>query len=140
IESPEEARTFLNEIKGVLQAPNAHFIISISEDAIAGFERRGIPYRDAFDSAFDDVLPVTYLSAQECRELLDERVVAIPPSFMALGYCLSGGLARDLGRVMYRMISTADRTDERTLTEVTRRIVHEEMSAKTDAMSVAVKP
>ncbi len=140
IESPEEARTFLNEIKGVLQAPETHFIISISEDAIASFERRGMPFRDVFDSAFDEVVSVTHLSAQECRELLDRRLIGIPPSFMALGYCLSGGLARDLGRVMYRMISTAERTGERTLTEVTRQVVHEEMSAKTDAVSAALKP
>ncbi|GIF69650.1 hypothetical protein Ais01nite_76850 [Asanoa ishikariensis] len=140
IESVEKAREFLNEIKGVLEAPNTYFVISVSEDAIASFERRGLPFRDVFDSAFDEVVHVTYMNAEQARSLLAERDVVVPPAYGALAFCLSGGLPRDLIRAMDRIASSvrADATPI-PLADVVHQVVHRDLVAKVGAVTSAIK-
>ena len=75
----ETARRFLNEIKVVFRVPRCFFLVSISEDAMSSFERRGLPFRDVFDSSFDDVLHVPNLELSSSRALLDRRVVDLAP-------------------------------------------------------------
>lgn len=48
---PAQAHEFVNEIKTVFGVENCLFVVSVSDDALAAFERRGIPVRDALDSA-----------------------------------------------------------------------------------------
>jgi hypothetical protein len=145
LEAAEKARDFLNEIKGVLEAQDTHFLVSMSEDAIASFERRGLPFRDVFDSAFDEVLRVPYLTSAQARTLLNRRVTDVAPPFMALAYCQSGGLARDLLRATERMIAAVSRAAERVgpeglpLTDVAREVVHRDVAAKTEAVTAAIK-
>ena len=38
--------------------PHCYYLISVSDDALAAYEMRGLPVRDAFDSAFDEVIHV----------------------------------------------------------------------------------
>lgn len=140
IESVDQARDFLNEIKGILEAPNTRCLVSMSEDAIARFERRGLPFRDVFDSAFDEVVRVPYLSAAQSRALLNQRVTNVPEPFLALAYCMSGGLPRDLLRAADRLISHASvRRGGVSLAEVARVVVHKDMTTKTDAVTSAMK-
>jgi hypothetical protein len=140
IESVDQARDFLNEIKGILEAPNTRCLVSMSEDAIARFERRGLPFRDVFDSAFDEVVRVPYLSAAQSRALLNQRVTNVPEPFLALAYCMSGGLPRDLLRAADRLISYAgvDRPGV-LLSDVARTVVHGDMATKTAAVTSAMK-
>ncbi|MFI8832798.1 hypothetical protein ACIGPN_17425 [Streptomyces afghaniensis] len=138
LESLEEARDFLNEIKGILQAQNTHFFVSMSEDAIASFERRGMPFRDVFDSAFDEVVRMPYLSFEESQDLICRRVWPIPPPFVALAHCLSAGLPRDLIRVTARMVDLSGPVSG-ALDNIARRIVHEEITGKTYAICSAIK-
>ncbi len=95
--SDEKARQFLNELKAIFGVRGCYYLISISEEAMASFDRRGLPFRDVFDSSFDDVVNVSYLSLLDAQRLLNRRVV-LPIPFTCLCYCLSGGLARDLIR------------------------------------------
>jgi hypothetical protein len=94
----ETARCFLNEIKVVFRVPGCFFFVSISEDAMSYFERRGLPFRDVFDSSFDDIVYVPHLSFEVSRELLDRRIVDLPLPFACLLHGISGGLPRDLIR------------------------------------------
>ncbi len=137
IESEEKARAFLNEVKAVFSAPNTRFLVSMSEDAIASFDRRGLPFRDVFDSAFDEVVRVSYLTYDESRTLVERRAGKhAPPPFIAFAHCLTGGLARDLIRAVDHMAMHPDRT----LDGVTRAVVHAELEAKYLGTRAALRP
>ncbi len=107
IGTPEQAEHFLNEIKGIFGIPRVYFIVSVSDDALNAFERRGLPLRDAFDSSFDEIIEVTSLSYTESRRLLYRRVVGLTEPYVALCHCLSGGLARDLIRAARQVTRAA---------------------------------
>jgi hypothetical protein len=107
IGSAEQAERFLNEIKGIFGIPHLYFIVSVSDDALTAFERRGLPLRDAFDSSFDEIIHVGPLSYPESRRLLYRRVVGLSEPYVALCHCLAGGLARDLIRTARNVVRTA---------------------------------
>jgi hypothetical protein len=134
IESPERAREFINELKPVFTAANTFFLVSMSDDAIANFERRGLPFRDVFDSAFDEVIRVPYLSFDESRELINKRAVGVPPPFIALAHALSAGLPRDLLRTTRRMLARGGNIED-----LTRDLVHQEIRGKTQAVRAAIR-
>ena len=96
--NPEETGEFLNDIKGVFGLQNSIFVLSVSEDALASFERRGLQARDAIDSSFDDVVRIEPLDLAASIDLLDQRVPRVPTPYWALCFALTGGLARDLIR------------------------------------------
>ena len=98
IGTPEQAERFLNEIKGIFGIPHLYFMVSVSDDALTAFERRGLPLRDAFDSSFDEIIHVGPLSYAESRRLLYRRVIGLTEPYVALCHCLAGGLARELIR------------------------------------------
>jgi hypothetical protein len=133
IESAEKARELLNELKPLFAAENTIFLVSVSEDAIASFERRGLPFRDVFDSAFDEVLPMSYFSYAESADLINSRVLYVPPPFVALAHCLSGGLARDLVRITRRMVNRGG-----SLGDTARDLVHRDVRGKTAAVASAM--
>ncbi|MET9226157.1 hypothetical protein [Lentzea sp. NPDC003310] len=95
-----QAQKFINELKAVFDVPHCFFLVSVSEDALAEFELAAMGMRTAFDSAFDAVVRVDYLQFAEARRLLNLRVVNLPEQFAALAYALSGGLARELVRIV----------------------------------------
>jgi hypothetical protein len=104
IDSPAGARQFMNEIKVLFGIPGCFFLVSVSEDAMSAFERRGLPFRDVFDSSFDDVVRVGYLDAESAVAVVQRRVIGMPIPFIMLGHCMAGGLARDLIRAVRDMI------------------------------------
>ena len=53
MESSETAEAFLNEVKSVFGVEGCYFLVSVSENAVSAFDRRGLPFRDVFDSSFD---------------------------------------------------------------------------------------
>jgi hypothetical protein len=107
IGSADQAERFLNEIKGIFGIPHLYFMVSVSDDALTSFERRGLPLRDAFDSSFDEIIHVGSMSYLESRRLLYRRVVGLSEPYVALCHCLSGGLARDLIRSARNVVRTA---------------------------------
>jgi hypothetical protein len=106
IESADGAQQFVNEIKAMFNAPGCHFVVSVSvsEEALAGFEGHGVRLRDAFDSAFDEIVRLDHLDVTESTRLLQRRVIGLPVPFLLLCHCLTGGLPRDLIRVARRMV------------------------------------
>ncbi len=106
ISSPDEAERFLNDIKGVFGITNAHYIVSISEDALAAFDRRAFALRTAFDSAFDMVIAVPRMTAGEVRRLLARRLLVLPEPFVILCHSLAAGLPRDVIRIARNLLDT----------------------------------
>src|ERR1700677_42052 len=107
IGSPEKAEQFLNEIKGIFGLPHVYFLVSVSDDALNAFERRGLPLRNAFDSSFDEIMYIGPLSYDESRRLLYRRVIGLSEPFVALCHCLGGGLARDVIRAARQVVRAA---------------------------------
>jgi hypothetical protein len=107
IGSAEQAERFLNEIKGIFGIPHVYFMVSVSDDALTAFERRGLPLRNAFDSSFDEIMHVGPLSYNESRRLLYRRVIGLSEPYVALCHCLAGGLARDVIRAARQIVRAA---------------------------------
>jgi hypothetical protein len=135
----EDAQRFMNDVKGVFGIPKCFFLISISEDALANFDRRGVPVRDAFDSSLDDVVRVGYLPLAGTRRLLHRRVVGLNEAFVCLCHCLAAGLPRDVIRLARTMVRQHgdEEGSQRALTSVTRSLAMQDFTSKKHATITA---
>ncbi|MCG8918495.1 transcriptional regulator [Actinokineospora sp. PR83] len=133
--SPEQAQDFVNEVKALftLDVPGFLFLVSVSEDALATFERRGLSLRDAFDSAFDVIVRLEFLRLEDTRAILTGRILGLPEPFVCLCHCLSGGLPRELVRVAREV--TAEPGD---LAEVCARLVAADLHGKVSSLRTVV--
>ncbi|HEU4739582.1 MAG TPA: hypothetical protein VFS54_10950 [Solirubrobacterales bacterium] len=113
MESDEAAREFLNNVKGVFGVAGCYFLVSVSEDAMSAFERRGLPLRDVFDSSFDEIQRIGFLDLEQSRMVLESRVTGVPVPFQCLCHCLAGGLPRDLIRITRELVHHYDVEIER---------------------------
>ncbi|MBA2895099.1 hypothetical protein [Nonomuraea soli] len=91
-------------LEGQAGTPPVYFPVSVSDDALMAFERRGLPLRDAFDSSFDEILRVSTLGYTESRRLLYRRIIGLDEPYVALCHVLSGGLACDLLRTARQLV------------------------------------
>ena len=136
IESPEQATAFIDDIKGIFGVPQCHFLVSVSEDALAQFERRGMPFRTSFDSAFDEIVSLEYFSFPETCGLVRARVLGTPLKFVALCHAISGGLPRDLIRSLRAIYEL---TLPITLSDAASHIVVSEVRRKTALMATGLE-
>lgn len=140
IESADDAQRFVNGIKGIFGAPGTQFLVSVSEDALASFERRGLPVRDAFDSAFHEIVRVDYLTLGDTAELLSSRVLRLPEPFKWLVHCMSGGLPRDVVRTARAMVAlTSQDEPPPSLDEVCAALVADDLARKSHAFQLACR-
>ncbi|GAA3793537.1 hypothetical protein GCM10022226_11080 [Sphaerisporangium flaviroseum] len=111
-------------------------MISVSDDAMNAFERRGLPFRDAFDSSFDEIIRVGPLAYDESLRLLNRRVVGLTEPFVAFCHCLSGGLSRDLIRAARSVIRTGLALPDGTaaLESICAEVIQEELRSKARAI------
>ncbi len=137
LESDEKAHLFLNEIKAIFGISDVFYLVSVSENAVSAFERRGLPFRDVFDSSFDTIVHVDYLRLKESKQLLKRRTTRIPEPFLCLCHCLSGGLPRDLIRTCRDMLDIAEQEKLRDLLPLAEKVVSQEIHAKARAMTIA---
>ena len=107
LRNAQQAEAFLDGVKAVFGIPRCFYLISVSEDALAAFERRGIGFRNAFDSALDDVVRIDFLNLAQSRAMLNRRILRLPDPFTQLCHMLSGGLPRDLIRHARALLSLA---------------------------------
>ena len=131
--SEEDARQFLSDIKTVFGQAHCYYLVSVSVDALSAFERRGMPFRDVFDSSFDTVLRVEPLTAEESVSLLRRRVVGFGTGALLACYTLSGGLPRDLIRTARDFANQAGSL-ETTLTDVLWPVILNRVCAAQDAV------
>jgi hypothetical protein len=98
ISTAEAAESFINDIKAIFGIKHCLYLVTVSEEALAGFERRLVQLRPALDSAFDEVLRLDVFNVGQSVELLRRHVVGFPDIFISLCHCLAGGIPRDLVR------------------------------------------
>jgi hypothetical protein len=140
IEDAETAQQFLNEIKTIFGVEGCIYLVSVSEEAMSSFERRGFAFRDVFDSAFDEVLRIDPLPFAQSKRLLHRRVVGLAPPYLALCHCLSGGLARDLLRVVRQLsLYNGVEGEDGRLAHVCSQLVRSELDRKVAAAAVAAR-
>jgi hypothetical protein len=130
VHKTEHVRQFLNDVKALFNLENCFFLISISEDAMANFEMRGVPIRDVFDSSFDDVVYLKYLTSDDSARLLHRRVVGLPMPFLNFLFCFSGGLPRDLIRYCRGLLETASIKQEGRIDEICAHLLGVDVSSK----------
>jgi hypothetical protein len=135
--SREEAHRFLNDIKGVFGIRNCFFLLSVSEDALSSFERRGLPIRDVLDSAFDDIVRVEYMSFVDSADMLRRRVIGLPVPFLALCHCMSGGLPRDLLRAARGLAEMYETRGSLSIDGVAQKVGETDLHAKATATEIA---
>jgi hypothetical protein len=143
MESDEDAQKFLNEIKSIFGLQNCFYLISVSENAMNKFERRGLPFRDVFDSSFDNVVYVDYLNYKTAKALIERRVIGKPIPFIYLSYCLSGGLPRDLIRNFRNLLELNQKARSEltgsSLDALCREMIGSDIKAKVRAVVSAAK-
>lgn len=137
--SEEEAKKFLNNIKGVFGVAGCFYLVSVSEDAMSGFERRGLPFRDVFDSSFDALQRIDYLTLNGSRDVLESRVTGLPIPYQCLCHVLSGGLPRDLIRVARALVHAQSACQAIAMPHLCGTIVTTELRSKAVAAGVAAR-
>ena len=137
ISSIDNVREFINEAKGFLrtQDPGVLCLISVSEDALTSFEERGLPARDALDSAFDTIVDVGYLSMADSIQLLNRRLVGMSLPFICLCHCLAGGLPRELVRTAREVAEASGSTLSKVCNEVVINDLHGKLGSWRSAVA-----
>jgi hypothetical protein len=133
----DKARQFLNEMKVLFGISSCFWVVSISEDAMSSFERRGLPLRDEFDSSFTTVIQVSEQTVDGTMELLRRRLVGMPQPFMLLCHSLAGGLPRDVLRVAWEIVGYVRANGTTGIGDVAGALVSRHVASKIDATLVA---
>jgi hypothetical protein len=129
IRDSERAEAFLNDVKAIFGVPGCLYLVSLSEDAMAGFARRTPSIRSAFDSAFDELVPVGPMTYRNSEQLLFKRLTGIPYPFIALCHVLAGGLPRDLIRTARALVAAAPVTGEKSLPDMAADLIRRELDS-----------
>jgi hypothetical protein len=135
IGEPEKAQQFINDIKGVFGVAGCLFFVSVSDDAVLNFEQRGLGIRDAFDSAFSEMVRLDHFTLDESRLWVALRITGVTEQFCYLCHCLSGGLPRDLQRYTIEMVDVSTMVYEPRLSAVTETLVRNDLSTKIHALT-----
>jgi len=144
IGSDEDAQRFLNEIKALFGLESCFYLISVSESAMSSFERRGLPFRDVFDSSFDAIVHADYLNLDKAQRLLRRRVIGVPVPFLDFCHCMTGGLPRDLIRTFRALYEEHEQqlrsgSGQNDLSTLCASLVRVDLKAKLRATSIAAK-
>jgi hypothetical protein len=127
IRDASSAEQFINDVKAIFGTPNCLYLVSVSDEALIGFQQRSPALRAAIDTAFDEMVRVERLSLTDVRELLRRRVAGISDPFIALCHVLSGGLPRDVLRTARALVEV--RSGERgEITDMTTALIAHELS------------
>lgn len=136
-----KAQQFLNDIKALFGIPNCFYLITVSDNAMSSFARRGLPIRDAFDSALDEIVRVEHMDLPDAQKLLAGRVIGFPIPYLAFCYCYSAGLPRDLIRSCRDVFEVADRPgrkEPRELALIAHEIFCEDLASKVKGSITAI--
>jgi hypothetical protein len=129
IRDSERAEAFLNDVKAVFGVPGCLYLVSLSEDAMAGFARYTPSVRSSFDSAFDELVSVGPMTYTYSEQLLFQRVIDVPRPFIALCHVLAGGLPRDLVRTARALVSVTAGSGDKSLPDTAGALVRRELES-----------
>ncbi|NUT99757.1 MAG: hypothetical protein HOY78_47875 [Saccharothrix sp.] len=139
LDKPESLVAVVNELKDLFHIQGVHFVVAVSTDALAAFEQRGLPARDAFDSAFDVIVRAEHLTLDESVAVVTARATGFAPLIAMFCHAWSGGLPRDLLRAA-RMAVELQRRSKAPLTMVdlvSHVVLHDLRHATTAAVRAA---
>jgi Cdc6-like AAA superfamily ATPase len=143
LESDDLVFRFMNEVKALFGIDKCFYLVSVSDAAISDFERRGLNFSNAFDSALDTMIRVPYFGPEECRSLIDKRIIGLPQSFLCVLEAFSGGLPRDLIRVARELDAAisvlSSKLAQPDLGRIVQRMVQKDVAAKLFAIRNAVR-
>jgi hypothetical protein len=130
--SAELASQFLNDVKGIFDGnvPGCYFLVSVSEEAMASFQQRGLPTRNVFDTAFDEMLHVDYLDYVSTVAMLGRRIINLPRGVAALCHALAGGLPRDVIRTMRAVVEERGEAATVSLAALTDQVCARELRSR----------
>ncbi|MEV6488563.1 hypothetical protein AB0M20_08005, partial [Actinoplanes sp. NPDC051633] len=129
IAKAEDAESFLNNIKAIFGIRYCNYVVTVSEDALAGFERRVVRVRPALDSAFDEVIRLDPFSFQQSNQLIQQSVIGMPREFVMLCHCIAGGIPRDLIRAVRSTLDQRRRFDFTDIRIISGAVVTSEIEA-----------
>lgn len=106
IENPRDLDKLLRGIKGVLGHPDTHFLLTVSEDALARYVKQRRLEKGILESAFEEIVPLKPICPRVARHVvscvcaIDEKenskdVVSIR---IALFWLFGGGIPREIKR------------------------------------------
>lgn len=129
IRDGDRAEAFINDIKAIFDVPGTLYLVSLSEEAMAGFAGRTPSIRDSFYSAFDELVSVSPMAYRQSEELLFKRVTGVPRPFTALCHVLAGGLPRDLVRAARALVDVTSAGGEKTLEDTAGDLIRRELES-----------
>lgn len=127
IRDSDRAEAFLNDVKAIFGVPGCLYLVSLSEDAMAGFARRTPSIRTTFDSALDELVLVGPMTYRHSEQLLFKRVTGVPRPFIALCHVLAGGLPRDLVRAARALIDATPAQGDKPLPDTAGELIRREL-------------
>ncbi|WP_405056835.1 hypothetical protein OG474_29355 [Kribbella sp. NBC_01505] len=129
IASAQAAEGLLNQIKATFNVPGCIYLVTVSEEALAQFERRIATTRTAVDTSFDEVVWLPEFTVSESLALLRRRVTGFPDLFLVLCHCLAGGVPRDLVRAARSLVDARLSTGLDDLASLTRILIRAETAS-----------
>ncbi|MFS8104569.1 hypothetical protein LFM09_46455 [Lentzea alba] len=134
-----DAERFINDLKSVFGVEGCFYLVAVSEDALAAFDQRTLAVRTTFDSAFDAVIKVPRFGLADTRRFLVQRVLRLPEPYVWLCHALSGGLPRDLNRIVHHMYDLRASQQISDLASLTRELVGQDLATQADAQLARVR-
>lgn len=128
IADAETAERYVDRIRPVFGIPGCVYLVAVSEDVLARFERRVSDQRSGLDAAFDDVVRLHEFGLDETLGLLRRRVTGFPDLFLALCHCLSGGVPRDSMRAARGLVDARRDAGQNELADITAGVVGRELA------------
>ena len=92
IRDRQQAIDVINRLKDLFKIDGVRFVIAVLDEVLHEFTARGIPARDAFESAFDDVIEIPRLKAKESCNLLQSYFLNLPEPVALFCHSWSAGL------------------------------------------------
>ena len=106
IENPRDLDKLLRGIKGILGHPKTHFLLTVSEDALARYVKQRRLEKGMLESAFEEIVPLNPVDPSVARQVIDcicpakndENLGEIERISTALFWLFGGGNPREIKR------------------------------------------
>ncbi len=138
---PPAAQRFMNELKAIFDEgiSGCYYLVSVSEEALAGFHQRGLPTRDVFDTAFDEMLKVGHLTIEGTLDMVGKRIIDLPDGVAALCHAMTGGLPRDVIRMLRKAVATRGERVSMQLAELAQSVCEQELGRRLDGLRTVLR-
>ncbi len=127
IPDAETAERFIERIRPVFGIPGVVYLVAVSEEVLARFERRVSDQESGVEATFDDIIRLDEFGLDDTLALLRRRVTGFPDLFIALCHCLSGGVPRDSIRAARALVDARREVGRNDIADITAGVVHHQL-------------